>query len=138
MAHNTASQQQQQVELTEDLELKLDDLRDQKVRVDALCNSARELLRSFLAKDDRFRSEFKDQMTTLERYKEEGASVQALQDRLRAEKEKIKGYERRIEEVKNKIERHNEVELGKKRVSCRLPPCKSVHERERESGFSNL
>lgn len=136
MAHNATSQQKQQAELIENLGLKLDDLREQKVRVDALCNSARELLRSFLAKDGRFRSEFKDQITNLERYKEEGAPVQALQDRLRAEKEKIEGYKRRIEEVRNKVERHNEMELGKKRVSCRLPPYKFVHEGVRASSLT--
>lgn len=100
---------------------KLDELRELHARIEDLCNSAKELLQSFSNEDARFRAEFKTQIEGLERFKDEIVSIDALRDRLRVEQEKVADYERRIDKVQAKIEKQKEMEVGKKRVSCKSP-----------------
>jgi len=101
------------------LSARLDELRELHARIEDLCNSAKELLQSIGNEDARFRAEFKTQIEGLERFKDEIVSIDTLRARLRAEQEKVGGYERRIAKVQAKIEKQKEMEVGKKRVSCK-------------------
>jgi predicted RNase H-like nuclease (RuvC/YqgF family) len=114
-------QQHSQLEAcTTGLQAKLEELRDLNVRMEGLCSSAKELLENFGSEDARFRAEFKTQLESLERFRDERISIEALRERLRAEQEKVEDYERRIERVQLRVERQKEKESVKKRVSCKF------------------
>lgn len=116
------SQQQhlQLISCSKGLKDKLNELREINARIQDLCTSAKALLQNFGNEDARFRIEIKAEIESLEQFKGELLSIEALRERLRVEKEKVHDYENRIETVRNKIERHELEEARNRRMSCEL------------------
>ncbi|KAA8910547.1 hypothetical protein FN846DRAFT_759214, partial [Sphaerosporella brunnea] len=121
-AMRTMGQQQhsQRETCTGALQAKLDELQELNSRMEGLCSSAKELLEGFGSEDTRFRTEFRSQLESLERFKGERMSIDAMRERLRVEQGKVEDFERRIERVQSKVERQKEKEASKKRVSWRV------------------
>ncbi|KAA8896289.1 hypothetical protein FN846DRAFT_783832 [Sphaerosporella brunnea] len=121
-AMRTMGQQQhsQRETCTGALQVKLDELQELNAKMEGLCSSAKELLESFGSEDTSFRTEFKSQLESLERFKDERMSIDAMRERLHVEQRKVEDFERRIERVQSKVERQKEKEAGKKRVSWRV------------------
>jgi uncharacterized phage infection (PIP) family protein YhgE len=100
------------------VKVKLDELQKINDRIEDLHRSATELLQNFGDEDARFRTEFKKQIESLERFKDQTLSIEALRNKLQNETGKVRDYEKRIESVQHMLESQKEKDSSwKARVS---------------------
>jgi hypothetical protein len=84
---------------------------------------AKSTVHNFDAADTRCRNDFTAQIRGIERFRDESGSIQALRERLMAQKAKVKNYHERLDKVQEKIQKHKELEIiWRQRASREILP----------------
>lgn len=118
-----ATGEQQMLRLTHtysSVSKKLNEIRIMGQQLKALGKAAEEVLREFDIGDMSTRREYTAQIKGVERFQEELVSIQRLEERLGAERQKVQGYRERLEKVQERIDKQKEMEIVWRQRASRM------------------